>query len=59
MTVSIATNPNLSMTIASSPSVLSSKLVVALNVVDLDDYVKKSDLDAMHVMTWGDETSEE
>lgn len=34
---------------------LEMELVIAINVADMSDYVKKEDLGKMHVMTWGNE----
>lgn len=50
---------HISMEIVSGPQNLEMKTVVALNLVDLDDYVKKEDLEKMHVMTWGNELPQE
>ena len=50
---------NIQMEMSSGPQNLGMEVVVALNVVDLDDYVKKEDLEKMHVMTWGNELPQE
>ena len=50
---------HISMEIVSGPQNLEMKTVVVLNLVDLDDYVKKEDLEKMHVMTWGNELPQE
>ncbi len=47
------------MQLASGPQALDCNLVIALNVVDLDNYVSKEELRKMHVMTWGNEIPEE
>lgn len=50
---------NINMEVASQSNAQAMQVVVALNVVDLDEYVKKTELDSMHVMTWGNENPEE
>ena len=50
---------NIQMEMSSGPQNLGMEVVVALNVVDLDDYVKKEDLEKMHVMTGGNELPQE
>ena len=45
--------------VASGPQTLNCGLVIALNIVDLDNYVSKEELRKMHVMTWGNELPEE
>lgn len=50
---------NMNMEVASQSNAQAMQVVVALNVVDLDEYVKKTELEAMNVMTWGDETTSE
>ena len=50
---------SIGMQIASGPQSISMGVVIALNVVEMDDYVKKEDLEKMHVMTWGNELTQE
>lgn len=51
--------PTIGMQIASGPQTLNCGLVIALNIVDMDNYVSKEELKKMHVMTWGNELPEE
>ena len=44
--------------LASAPQTLNCGLVIALNVVDLDNYVSKEELRKMNVMTWGNQLQE-
>jgi hypothetical protein len=56
----LASSPqSLGLGVASEPQALDCNLVIALNVVDLDNYVSKEELRKMHVMTWGNEIPEE
>ena len=56
----LASTPvNLGIGVANAPRALDCSLVIALNVVDLDNYVSKEELRKMHVMTWGNEIPEE
>ena len=55
----IASSPqSVGMQIASAPQSIDMGVVIALTVVDMDEYVKKEDLQKMHVMTWGNELQE-
>ena len=44
--------------LTSVPQSINCGLVIALNVVDLDNYVSKEELRKMNVMTWGNELQE-
>jgi hypothetical protein len=60
MNMEVASRGNAqTMQVASQGNAQTMQVVVALNVVDLDEYVKKTELDSMHVMTWGNENPEE
>lgn len=55
----IASGPQaVGMQLASAPKAIDMGVVIALTVVDMDAYVKKEDLQKMHVMTWGNELQE-
>lgn len=54
-----STPQNVGLGVASGPQTLNCGLVIALNIVDMDNYVSKEELRKMHVMTWGNELPEE